>query len=141
MLRRAAEMGNSLARSTLCFCVLEENEKEAFLLAQFAASQLERDGFYMLGYYCFRNYIGCEIDFNLASQNLLIAAELGNVDAAIAYGHSLDYSDPARWIWWGRAALHGFPGFFLGSFCKEVEKFFSGSGTAQVHLSRAGIVS
>ncbi len=28
--------------------------------------------------------------------------------------------------------MHGFPGFFLGSFCKQVEKFFSGSGNATV---------
>ncbi len=131
LLRRAGEMGNSFACSTLCGKVWEENKEEAFRLAHLAALQHERDGFNELGD-CFRSGIGCEIDLNLAKQNYLIAAELGRVFSAANYGYLLGESDPVCWFWLGRAALRDFHGSFLRSFAKQVERFFSGSGNASV---------
>ena len=111
-----------------------ENKEEAFHLAQLAAAQHERDGFFWLGL-CFRSCHGGPIDLNLAKQNLLIAAELGSMYAAESYGDLLDEFDPVRWLWWTRAALRGrllpyLP--FLHSFSKQIEQFFSGSGNATV---------
>ncbi len=131
LLRRAAKIGNSFACSMLFRGVWRENKEEAFRLAQFAAARHERDGFTSLCC-CFRNGFGCEIDLNFAQENILIAAELGHVYAARDYGRLLGDSDPARWLWWGRAALRGSPGWFLDSFSKQVELFFSGSGNATV---------
>ena len=68
----------------------------------------------------------------LAKQNLLIAAELGHIWAARDYGHLLDVSDPTCWIWLGRAALGGWPEYFLGSFSEQAKQFFSGSGNASI---------
>ena len=62
----------------------------------------------------------------------MIAAELGHVGAGVDYGRLLDKSDPAKWLWFGRAALRGLPNFFLAYFCKQVELFFSGSGNATI---------
>ncbi len=69
----------------------------------------------------------------------MIAAELGNVYAASIYGNFLsnygnflDKSDPACWPWFARAALRGCSNVFLSHFSKQVERFFSGSGTATV---------
>ncbi len=133
LLRRAAEMGNAFACSTLCGLVLDDgdDEEEAFRLAQLATLQHERDGFFWLGD-CFEEGIGCKTDLNLARENYLIAAEMGNVDAAIDYGDLLDEYDPVRWLWFGRAALRGSFYSFLGSFSKQVEEFFSGSGNATI---------
>ncbi len=105
--------------------------EEAFPLAQLAAAQRERDGFAWLGF-CFRYGRGCEQDLSKAKQNFLIAAELGHVGAASRYSDLLDKSDPARWIWRGRAALLGLPDPFLFSFEKQVDLFFSGAGNATI---------
>ncbi len=131
MLRRSSEMGNAFACSTLCGKVWRGNKEEAFRLAQLAASQHELDGFRELGD-CFRHGIGCKKDLNLAKENLLIAAELGHVCAADDYGNLLVESDPACWLWLGRAALRGRPRSFLYSFSTQVEQFFSGSGNATI---------
>ncbi len=131
LLRRAYDMGNAFACSSLCDEVWGVNKEEAFHLAQLSALHHERDGFFLLGF-CFRHGVGCEKDLNLGKENLLIAAELGHVGAAFCYGHLLDESDPARWIWWGRAALHGRPVFILDSFSEQVQQFFSGYGNATV---------
>ncbi len=131
LLRCASEKGNAFAFSTLSGKVWQENKVEAFRLAQLAASQCERDGFYSLGRF-FRDGICCEKDLNLAEENYLIAAELGDVVAAAAYGRLLVECDPVRWLWWGRAASRGSPFYFLGTFSKQVERFFSGSGNATV---------
>ena len=120
--------GNAFACSVLSRW--EENEEEAFRFAGLAANQHERDGFSFLGF-CFQNGLGgCEIDLN--SENSLIAAELGRVSAAANYGLLLGESDPCCWLWLGRAALLGLPDFFLWSFPKHVEEFFSGAGNATV---------
>ena len=58
LLRLASEMGNAFACSTLCWQVSFGNKEEAFCLAQLAAAQHERDGFYWLGS-CFRDGLGC----------------------------------------------------------------------------------
>ena len=57
VLRRASQMGNAFACSTLSAEVWGENKEEAFRLAQVAASQHERDGILWLGR-CFRDGIG-----------------------------------------------------------------------------------
>ncbi len=131
LLRRASEMGNAFAISNLRRIVWSENKKEAFRLAQLAAAQYERDGFYSLGF-CFRDGRGCRKDFNLAEEAFLLAAELGHVSAACSVGNLLEESDPACWLWWSRVALRGFPGSFLGSCSEQVEQFFSGSGNASI---------
>ncbi len=131
LLRRASEMGNAFACSTLSEQVRYENDEESFRLARLAASLHERNGFCWLGH-CSRYGFGCEKDLNFAKQNFLIAAELGHVGAAVGYGFLLDESDLARWLWLGRAALRGLHHSFLGSFSKQVELFFSGSGNATV---------
>ena len=100
-------------------------------MAQVAAAQHERNGYFLLGFY-FRAGFGCEIDLNLAKENLLIAAELGHGDAAAAYGRLLDESDVAGWIWLSRTALRGLPCSFLDHFAKQVDQFFSGAGNATV---------
>ncbi len=128
---RASEMGNVFACSVLCFHVWEEKKEEAFRLAQLAASQHERDGFYWLGC-CFRNGLGFKKDLNLAKENLFIAAELGHVWAAAEFGDMLGEFDPFRWLWWDRAALRGYSYSFFRSFSKQVRAFFSGSGNASV---------
>ncbi len=131
LLRRACKMENAFACSTLCGLVWDENLDETFRLAQLAAKKHDRDGFRWLGG-CYLYEVGCEKDLNLAKQNLLIAAELGHVLGAETYGSLLDESDPVCWLWWGRAALRGWPFSFLDHFAKQVEKFFSGSGNASV---------
>ena len=121
LLRRSSEMGNAFACSKLCGQVCQENEEEGFRLAQFAAAQHEREGFFSLGF-CFRDGIGCEIDLNSAEENYLIAAELGRVFSARDFGRLLKESDPHRWLWLGRAALRGLPRSFRESFAKQVEQ-------------------
>ena len=131
LLRRSSEMGNAFAFATLSGEVWSENEEEAFRLAEFAAIQRERDGFFELGF-SFHEGIGCEKDVNFATENYLVAAELGHISASEWYGYLLDESDPVRWLWLGRAALRGLPNTFLVCFSEPVELFFSGSGNASV---------
>ena len=131
LLRRASEMGNAFACSTLCSLVYDDDKEEAFRLAQLATILHERDGFRWLGY-CFRDGIGCEKDLILAKENYLIAAEMGNVYAASDYGRWLDESDPVWWLWMGRAALRGLTFAFIMLFSKQVEQFVSGSGNATI---------
>ncbi len=130
-LRFAAAKGNAFACSTLCGEVWEENEKEALRLALYAVSLKEREGYYWLG---FLFKFGPEIDRDLilAKENFLIAAELGDVYAASEYGTLFPETDPARWFWLTRAALHGLPDSLLYSFSRQVELFFSGSGNAKI---------
>ncbi len=127
LIRRAAEMGNALACWKLAEQLLERNDQEAFRLAQFAASRLERDAFFGLGYFLERG-IGCEANAESAKENILIAAELGSVDAADSYSNMLVESDLMRWLWLSRAALHGLPQWFILSFSQQVYEFFSDSG-------------
>ncbi len=125
--RRAADMGNVFAGAALC---REIRDKEyAFRLAQLAAAQNERDGFFELAF-CFEKGVGCEKNLTFAKQNYLIAAELGDVIGARKLAQLLDDADPALWMWLGRIANCGnvFPLVELAP--KMVEQFFSGSGSA-----------
>lgn len=131
LLRRAAEMGNAFACSTLCREVKKENGEEAFRLAQLAAAQRERDGFFELGS-CFYRGVGCDRNLNMAKENLLVAAELGHVEAGSWLSNILDECDPARMIWSVKVALRGIPNSFLDSFANQVEQFFSGSGNSSI---------
>ncbi len=130
-LRRSAEMGNAFACSTLCGQVWCEEEAFAASLAQRAAFQLERDGCFWLGR-CHRDAFRCERNLNLAKENFLIAAELGQIWAAEAYARLLGELDPWCWVWWSRAAVCGLSDSFRSSFSKQVEQFFSGSGNASI---------
>ena len=115
LLVRAAEMENAFALATLAVELGFEDVEVSFRLAQRAAAQCERDGFFRLGYYLACGH-GCELNFKLACANYLIAAELGCVLSATYYGASMDLSDPSRWLWMGRAASRGLPYPFLDAF-------------------------
>ncbi len=130
-LYRSAELGNSFACSTLCCQVSAENEEEGFRLAQLAAVQRERDGFYWLGE-CFRFGTGCERDLTLAKENFLVAAELGHVCAAQSYAYLLGVSDHLCWLWLTRVAWLGLNHSFLGSLTLPVQEFVSGIGNARI---------
>ncbi len=130
-LRRASELGYAFACSLLCGEIRENDPEEAFQLAQLASLQHERDGFYWLGLFS-RDGVACEEDIELAREHYLISAELGDVESAEDYGLLLAESNPVRWFWHQRAALHGEPYSFLGSFSQQVRKYFSGSGNAKV---------
>ena len=128
LLRRAAEMGCAFACATLCGELFYDMEEEAFLLAKRAAVQHERDGFNVLGW-SYRN--GRARDVNLAKENYLIASELGHIMAANNYALMLRLTDSDRWLWLSRAAVHGQPYYFIGSFAEQVHQFnSSGSGSS-----------
>jgi TPR repeat protein len=127
-LRRSAELGFAFAQAELAFRAQDE---EKFKLAQLAAAQGERDGFYWLAS-CFRHCEGCEENLDKEKENFLCASELGHVLAMCRLGDLFDESDPQRWRWWGRAAALGFSWDFLSKFAKHVQLFKSGSGSAVV---------
>ncbi len=131
LLRRAAEMGNAFACSTLGGKVWPESEEEAFRLAQFSVAHRECDGFFLLGF-CFGYGVCCERDLHLAKENFLIASELGHIWAAVEFGCLLEHSDPVCWLWLSRAASCGLRNSFLDSLSKPIEQFFSDSENATV---------
>ncbi len=110
MLRHAADMGYAFALSTLA------SHEDSRRLALAAVSKGERDGFFQLG------HLLCHEDKNLAlgKENLLIAAELGELNAVGEYGLSFGEFDPERWLWLGRAALRGYFTNFLELFPKQI---------------------
>jgi TPR repeat protein len=71
-----------------------------------STAQGERDGFYWLGR-CYEDGSGCEQDAERGKANILIAAELGHVNAMICLGELFDKDDPQRFVWFGRAAADG----------------------------------
>ena len=94
--RRGAEIGDPF------FC--SSNEEDILRLSRQSASALEREGFFQLGM-SFHAGWGCEIDGLLAKENFLIAAELGHVAAAEAYGH-LCSTSRILLVGFGMAELH-----------------------------------
>ncbi len=134
LLCRAVEMDYAFARSTLGRNLFDQGKEETYCFAKAAAARGERDGFYLLGR-CFHSGVGVAKDLSLAKENYLIAAELGDDDAAVDLAHLLVESDCARWIWLGRGASRGSPFSFLDSFSDQVERFFSGAGQASVVLA------
>ena len=129
LLRQSAALGYAFACAVLSRTVRDEDGQQAFNLARQAAAQQERDGFYALGY-CFEHQYGCEQDMNLAKKNFLIAADLGDVSAAMELSDFFEPSDSARWLWLGRAASRGCTTAFLDSFSIQVRKLISGSNNA-----------
>jgi TPR repeat protein len=125
-LRRSAELGFAFAQAWMAG---RTEGEERFKLAQLAAAQGERDGFFRLGV-CFREGKGCKKDYVKAKENFLLASELGHVSAMFLLGTMFGESDPQRWRWWGRAAALGESFFFLDIFPGQVELFNSGSGNA-----------
>ncbi len=128
LLCRAAGLGCALACASLCPLV---EKTERFFFSKQAASHHERNGFFWLGN-CFSSGFGCEEDLNLAKKNYLIAAELGHVSAAAAFGDLLDVSDPGHWIWTSRVAKCDWSSTFLDSFANHVVQFLSGHGSARI---------
>jgi hypothetical protein len=130
LLRRSAELGFAFAQAWMAW---KTEGYESFELAQLAAAQGERDGFFRLGV-CFRDGKGCEKDLHKAKENFLLASERGDVYSMERLGHLLDESDPQRWHWWGRAATFG-RSMFLSNFSGQVEFFNSRSRRASVMFS------
>jgi hypothetical protein len=129
LLKRSAEMGNALAQAERSSTRMDE---KGFQWAQKSATQQERDGFLYLGY-CYEKGAGCEQDFGKAKENLLIAAELGSVDAMDLYAKCLHKNDPQRYIWLGQSAARGHPdSLFLSEMKQQMEKLNSGTGHAKV---------
>ena len=125
LLCRSVDLGYAFACSKMCKEWDVELE-DAFRLAQKAAAQHERDGFGLLG----QIFLGKDLE--LAKENCLVAAELGSVSAAIDYGSTLEENDPARWVWFSKVAVCGWPASFFQSFPRQVEQLMSGSGNATV---------
>jgi TPR repeat protein len=127
-LRRSAEFGYAFAESWMAG---KMHGEERFRFAHLSTVQGERDGFYWLGQ-CFRLGEDCASDLRKATENLLIASELGDVFGMRELGELLIESDPERWRWWGRAAGLGNVWSFLLEFAAQVELFNSGAGSAAV---------
>jgi TPR repeat protein len=128
LLRRSAELGFAFAQACLA---RETRGKDKFKFAQLAAAQGEREGCAWLGY-CFRFGGGCEKNLDMAKKNLLCASEIGHVLAIYQVGRLFDESNSQRWRWCGCAAVLGNSWSFLCNFAKQVELFYSGSGSAVV---------
>jgi hypothetical protein len=126
MLRRSPELG--FAQAWLAGCCKGE---EQFKFAQLAVAQDERDGFFWLGR-CFLEGEGCEMNLDLAKENFLRAANLGDVNGMLELGDLFDDSDRQRWQWLEKAARVGSSANFLCHFAKQVELFNSGAGNACV---------
>jgi TPR repeat protein len=122
--RRAADLGDSLAQAWMASATLGE---EGFRWAEKSALQGERDGFYCIG-----RWFEDGEDVERAKKNYLIAAELGNIHAVITLSELLDETDPKRCYWLGRAAINGNDGPFLNEMVVQTQKFYSGTGHADV---------
>jgi TPR repeat protein len=127
-LLHSAELGFAFAQAWMAKRTVGE---EMLKLAQLAAAQGERDGYFMLGC-CFCDVEGCERNLGKAKENFLRTSELGDVFAMGELGSLLDESDPQRWRWWGRAATLGGTWNFLTKFAKQVELFNSVSVSGAV---------
>ncbi len=135
LLRRAADMGYAFA----CFKLFKNTDVERLQLAlqhtgderllHQAAAKHEREGLFTFGRILYFGIVDVQ-SLSLAKENILIAAELGYLDGATLYGSFLEDSDPIRWLWWSRAALHGEPSVFLNFFSDQVRRFFKGEGSA-----------
>jgi TPR repeat protein len=126
MLRQAANKGYACAQAWMA---RETAGEEKFRWAQKAASQGERDGFYMLAL-CYEDGLGCERSIERAKENYLAAAELGRVSGMCAYGKLLDKSDPQRLVWMGRALPYLGASAFV--FLNEIMDFNAGTRKANV---------
>ncbi len=105
------------------------NKHTNFISTSFLSG--ERDGFYLLGY-CFHTGNGCNKDVEMAKENYLIAAELGNLDAMINLSAFLDKTDSHRFFWLFKAAISGESSSFLCEMDNQMRNFNSGTGHANV---------
>jgi hypothetical protein len=62
----------------------------------------------------------------------LVAAELGQVHDTICVSSLLDKYDPQRFVWFGRAAVSGYPISFVKKMCDHVCNFNRKAGDAKV---------
>lgn len=121
-LRRSAELGYPFAQAELARRVAST---EKLMLAQKAALEGERDGFYQLALVYIQGR-GCEKDCELAKENALIAAKLDHIDAMCLYGDLLEVSDPGKWTWLAKAAELGSSNRLMVGALDQVRKFRSG---------------
>jgi hypothetical protein len=126
-LRRAADLGDGYAQALLAG---RTGGQERFV-AEKAAAQGERVGFYLLGA-CFQRGTGCEKDLERAKENYLVAAELGHIDSMQDYSRMLEKTDPRRYVWLSQVALNGDAEAFLRETEEHLQKFNSQSGKANV---------
>jgi TPR repeat protein len=127
-LRHAADLGDALAQAKVASAWNSRGE-ECVDLAEKAAAQGERDGFFWLGC-CYRWGHGCERDEARTKENYLIAAELGDVAAMVRLGELLDKDDPLRFVWLGRAAANGRYAQLLSETGDQIRNFNCGTGHA-----------
>jgi hypothetical protein len=108
-LRGAAEMGYAPAQGRLSqWCLDEEDDDEAFKWATLAAAQGDRYGICRLAS-CYESGRGCDKDEVRAIEFFKRAAELSESSSEFAYGRlAFGENDWERYVWWGRAATHGF---------------------------------
>jgi hypothetical protein len=123
-LRRSAKLGFAFALTRLA---RRTRGEERFKVAELAAAEGERDGFYHLGN-CLCSGEGCVQDLKLAKHNFLLASHLDHSRAMLSLGELFDESDPQRWRWLGQAAARGLSARFMESFAKTVKLFYSRGG-------------
>jgi hypothetical protein len=80
--------------------------------------------------------MGCEVDSEKAKDNFLVAAERGHVSAMVYFGELLNKADPQRFVWFGRAAVSGYPFSFLNEMSYQVRNFDLGNGLAKFLFGR-----
>jgi TPR repeat protein len=125
---RAADLCDAFAQAWM---VWQGDEEERFRWAEKSAAQGERDGFYFLAW-CFQYGIGCAKRTERAKENFLVAVELGKVDAMVYVAEFLDINDLQRFVWFGRAAVSGYPISLLNEMLDQIRNFSFGTGHAKV---------
>jgi hypothetical protein len=124
----AANLGDAFAQAKMA---ARTSGDERFEWAEKSASQGERDGFFELG--CSQRGTFAEVDSAKVEDCLLIASELGHLEAISFVGWMLDENDPQRFFWFGRAAVcSGDAAPFVREFSAQISDFMSGTGHANV---------
>jgi hypothetical protein len=108
--------------------VLTKEEREAFVWAEKAAMQKEREGLYWLAMLSKIGVIGDgdgHIDHVKAEECFRVAAELGFVPAMCDLGLMFTDSNPQKYVWLGKAAAFGESYWFSSMFSRRVNSFFN----------------
>ncbi len=130
-LHRAADLGYAFAQARAVWQIVDK--KERFRYAQKSAAQGERDGFFTVGF-CYLYGHGCDEDREKAREYLLIAAELGYINAMICISRLIDPDDPKRIFWLGKAATSKTNSCqpFVNEIYNEIVSFKSGIGNTKI---------
>jgi hypothetical protein len=129
-IRRAADLGDAFAQSVMAMSNSElQNRLDKLGWAKKSAVQGERDGFRWLGW-CFKRGTGCKKNLDFARENYLKAIELGEVFSIQMYALLLSPSDPERYSWFARAAIHGRSAPIVSKMLIEIRDVNSGFGNA-----------